>query len=421
VVLVAAERIVSVASGADLPVPEQAEIIDASGRYIVPGLMDANVHLCAAFTPELLLEFEGRYEEVIEEAAQVALRAGVTTVFDTWGPLRPLVAVRDRINRGEVTGSRIFLAGNIVGFDGPLSADHFKVGDVLGRDVVDRINGQWEFRVGRELLLLSRDEVGRRVRGYIESSGIDFLKYAATGHINSEFITFSDRVQRAIVEEAHAAGLTAQAHTTTPESLRMEIEAGADLLQHGNVTGPEVIPDETLDVIVDRRLPVAAFANTQTYMKWARAHLDSPVSAGFQTWEKNNRLLIERGARLLLTTDGYISTPRVLEHPQMGEWVRGPEFSMQLGESHFLWMQAVSELGMAPMQVLLSATRHLAEAYDVHAELGTLEPGKRADLLILEADPLEAVGNYRRCAAVMKDGEFVDREGLPVRRVLTAE
>jgi imidazolonepropionase-like amidohydrolase len=134
VILVDGRRIRSIAPRrADPTIPEDAEVIDAAGQYVVPGLMDANVHLFM-HVPDLVLEYEGRYQEIIEEAAQVALRSGVTSVFDTWGPLEPLTTVRDRINRGEVVGSRMFIAGHIIGFGGPFSADGASPGGLLGPD-----------------------------------------------------------------------------------------------------------------------------------------------------------------------------------------------------------------------------------------------------------------------------------------------
>jgi imidazolonepropionase-like amidohydrolase len=82
---------------------------------------------------------------------------------------------------------------------------------------------------------------------------------------------------------------------------------------------------------------------------------------------------------------------------------------MELGESHFLWLEAVVDRGMAPMDALLAGTRNIAEAYGQADHLGTLEPGKRADLVILEGNPLDDVRNYRRISAVMKDGALVDQ------------
>ncbi len=420
-VLVEGARIRYVAPATDGSVPQDAEVIDAGGKYVIPGLMDANVHLFAGITLDLLLEYRGRYAELVEEAAQIALKAGVTTVFDTWGPLEPLIEVRDRINRGEVTGSRMFVAGNIVGLGGPLSADFFPPGDVLEENTVAGINREWEQGVGSDLLWLTPEGVRARVRDYIERSGIDFIKYAASGHGSQrmQFITFSEQAQRIIVEEAHRAGLTAQAHTTSPESLRMEIEAGADLLQHGDVTGPEPMPEDTLRLIVERRLPVAALVCTVCYMEWVRRSGDEVLLEIHGEKDKNDRRLIEAGARLLLTTDGFAWGPRAWNHPKMAQIKDVDDTPTQLGESHVQWLQAVIERGMTPMEALLSATRHIAEAYHQADDLGTLEPGKYADLVILDADPLADVGNYRRIAHVMKAGELVDRNALPIRRILT--
>lgn len=124
-ILVDAGRIRAIGRREDLDVPAGAAMLDMTGKYVIPGLMNANVHLLVNATLETLLRFDGRYEELITEAAQVALKAGLTTVFDTWGPRRALMAVRDRIERGETVGSRIRCAGNIIGFDGPFSGDFF--------------------------------------------------------------------------------------------------------------------------------------------------------------------------------------------------------------------------------------------------------------------------------------------------------
>lgn len=422
VVVVDAGRISAAGRAAETPVPDGAEVVDALGRYVIPGLMDANVHLCAATMPDLTLEFEGRYADLVVEAAQISLRTGCTTVFDTWGPLEPLIGVRDRIARGEVVGSRIFAAGNIIGFGGPLSGDFFATGDMFGTDTVERINEQWEQGVGPDLMWLTPEGVRERVRAYLERSGVDLVKYAASGHKDMQFITFSEPAQRAIVDEGHRAGLTVQAHSTSPESLRMQIEAGADLLQHGDVTGKEPMPEATLKSIVERRLPVAALVCTERYMTWVREHGPELLKLVHVVKDDNDRRLIEAGARLLLTTDAFAFGARKRNHPAMARYMKGVVDSpVDLGESHFLWLQGVIERGMAPMEALLSATRYIAEAYGKADELGTVEPGKRADLLILEADPLQDVQNYRRIAAVMKDGVVVDRDVLPAERILTEE
>ncbi len=425
VVVIEDGRIRSVGPAATVVVPDDAEVIDATGGYVIPGLLDANVHLVAGLTPQVLLPYEDRYTELAVEAAQLTLRSGVTTVFDTWGPLDPLVAARDSIARGDVPGSRMYVAGNIIGFGGPLSGDFLPVDGSQAREAARRIDTQFEQGVGRDLLWLSPDGVRTRVRDYIERTGIDFVKYAASGHgaAFTPFIAFSAPAQRAIVEEAHRAGLTVQAHSTTVESLRMEVEAGADLLQHGEWTGPEPIPDETLAAIVDGRVPVAAIVSTERHLAWVREHGNERYRdlVFNKTRDENIRRLIAAGARLLLTTDGFVPATALLDDPSVSFLFSCDDSPNTLGDSHFVWLEAVIERGMPPMEALLSATRYVAEAYGQSDDVGTLEPGKRADLLVLDADPLEDVRNYRRISAVLKDGATVDRDALPTGRLLLGE
>jgi imidazolonepropionase-like amidohydrolase len=98
-------RIAAIDSPDALRVPAGATVIDARGKFVIPGLMDANVHLFGSATLERLARHLDHFEDVIAEAAQVALRGGLTTVFDTWGPRRALMAVRDRINAGSLPGA----------------------------------------------------------------------------------------------------------------------------------------------------------------------------------------------------------------------------------------------------------------------------------------------------------------------------
>src|SRR6185369_11021213 len=98
-------------------IPTGARQIDARGKWIVPGLIDTNVHLSLYGGQneryETLVRYEPRFDDIVLEAAQIDLSYGITTVRDSYGALVPLTHVRDRINRGEAVGARIFAAGNI--------------------------------------------------------------------------------------------------------------------------------------------------------------------------------------------------------------------------------------------------------------------------------------------------------------------
>jgi imidazolonepropionase-like amidohydrolase len=414
VVLIDDGRITAVESGS--AAPEGYPVLDAAGRYVIPGLMDANVHLCMPVAEEIVEageDYEARFAEMAEAAARALLAAGFTTVFDTWGPLGALKIARDRIDAGAAVGSRIRLAGTIVGFDGPLSPDFFAAPEGLSTDFVGRFNDDWVRGVGRNLMWLDLDGIRGAVRHYIESNGIDLVKYAASSHTGVPFLTFSTEVQRAIVEESHAAGLTVQAHTTSPESLRMAFEAGVDILQHGDVTGPALpIPEPVIAAIAARGTAVAAVVTTGRYLDWVTRN--APTTLGnfhSAARSENDRRLIAAGVPTLLTTDGFHWTAANSDHPDMGGFWRGAvDIPTRLGESHLTWLEGALEHGMSSGEALLAATRRVAEAYRVDDELGTLEPGKRADAVILDGDPLADVGAYGRIVEVVKDGRVVDRD-----------
>lgn len=421
VVLIRDGRITAVGPAGSVTIPANATRIDARNGFVIPGLMDANLHLYLNGDLETLIRYEGRYHEIIIEAAQIALRAGLTTVFDTWGPRAPLIRARDEVNAGRVPGSRFYLAGNIIGFTGPLGAD-FRAPSAAhaSRAFVQRTNALWEDGTGRELLWLTPDSVRQVIRGYTKL-GSDFLKFGGSGHVDMNLISFSERVQRAIVEEGHRAGMTVQAHTTSVESLDMAIEAGVDIVTHGDISGPtQRIPEVTLRKLAERKIAVSALAVTQRHLDAMAKHIPDGVLTPYMTVGRDNiRNMIRAGVTLLMSTDAGIENP-ILASESRTRAADTVDSRVKLGEGHFNALVAFEEAGMAPMEVLRSATSHVARAYRLEKDIGTLEPGRRADLVILDADPLASARNYRQIRAVIKDGVAVDRASLPRNPIISA-
>lgn len=420
-IVVEGGRIRAVGAGPSVAVPAGARRIDATGKYVIPGLMDANVHLIFGISIEFLARHEGHLEAMIEEAAQVALRNGLTSVFDSWGPLAPLLSVRDRIARGETPGARLFVAGNIIGFTGPFGRDFNPEGETrASAPFVKRINALWEEGTGPELLWLTPDSLTATIRRYA-ARPMDFLKFGVSGHTVPEMLMFSPEQQRAIITEARRAGKMVQTHTTSVESLRQAILAGVDLMQHCSITGRVPIPDASVQLMIDRKAWCAIQSKTAKRLAAEVAAAGAfPARLYYrellETADANDRRLIAARAPIVLATDSGIMDP--------DEWEATPpalrvDNATELGPAHFRWFDATAEKGMRPMDAILAATRNVAMAYRLIDELGTVEPGKRADLLILDGDPLKDIGNVRKIVTVMKDGVVVEVGRLPVRPVLT--
>ncbi|MEJ8569116.1 amidohydrolase family protein [Elongatibacter sediminis] len=424
VVVIDDGRISAAGPRTDVRIPQNAEVIDATGRYLIPGLMDANLHLYLNRDLETLIKYEGRYHEIIIEAAQIALKTGLTTVFDTWGPRAPLVRARDAINAGEVPGARIYLAGNIIGYGGIFSTDfNAPAAQFVSRAFARRLDEMWEQGTGQDLLWAEPEKVRAAVREYT-SLDVDFLKYGASGHALHEmrFISFSPRVQRIIIEEGHRAGLIVQAHTSTTESLDLAIEAGVDILTHCDVSGADtVLSDETIAKIAERGIPCSVIPVTQRRLEAMNAvDSDHWLPRYTANMKENQRRMIAAGVTLLVSTDAGITHP-VLASEATGIGAVRVDPRTTLGEGHFNALVGLEELGMDPMAVLQAATRNIAVAYHKEQELGTIEPGKRADLVILDHDPLEDARHYRSIATVIKDGEVVAIEGLPVAPLISSQ
>jgi imidazolonepropionase-like amidohydrolase len=288
--------------------------------------------------------------------------------------------------------------------------------------MIERVNALCAENVGPALSWMTPEQVAHEVRSYI-GKRIDFVKYASGEHRWGDPTTslvFSPRVQSTIVGETHAAGLTAQAHPSGLESLHAAIEAGCDLIQHCNITGPFPIPEDTLELMTKRRTGAVVFPFTDRRFKWVMENC--PIDrVYFEKSDQNCRNLLEAGAMLLLANDGAIWGPDLATDPLASKrWISPGEDDLNvLDQGHFVWLKAMEEKGMPPIEMLRAATINIAQAYGKQADLGTIEPGKLADLLILQKNPLERAEHYRLIDTVIKDGVLIDRNALPTTPILT--
>ena len=439
VIVVSGGRIVTVGEFAKIRLPVGARVIDAKGKWITPGFIDANVHVSIYSGIENFARYQDRFAAVALEAAQLHLKAGVTTVRDSYGMLAPLKATRDAINRGEAVGPRLLFAGNIVGWGGPWSFSFTGRPPENLSVLQEQMNDAIAAGGGEDLVNMEPDSLRAAINRYLDQ-GVDFLKFGGTSHFGFPvFIGFSERAHQVIVDAVHARGLVAETHSTTPEGLRIALRAGVDLVQH-----PEVLDvpmsDELVQLFVERKVVCGMLANTMTGKPWAdyarrRVREDSTAKLradsvqrgllrartgaeqrrdrgdqGMAIRRANAQKLIRAGCITAPATDNYLGLAPEFRRDAKPDW-------QEPGLGTLAAIEGFVELGMTPMQALTAATKNGAIASKALADYGTLEAGKAADLLILSADPLADIRNIRRLDLAMKGGAVIDHAALPTHPV----
>jgi imidazolonepropionase-like amidohydrolase len=446
VIVVDGARIAAIGPRSAVPIPAGATQVDVRGRWIIPGMIDTNVHLSLYGGQndryESMVRYQPRFDDIVLEAAQIDLSYGITTVRDSYGALLPLVKVRDQIARGDQVGARILAAGNILGWSGPYS---FSFSRVMGQLTLfqEQMNDFIAQGGGEELMAMSPPELRKAIDAYIDKRP-DFLKYGGTSHFSEPtFIGFSPESQKTIVEAGHARNLFVETHSTSAEGLRVSIAAGIDGIQHPELLDGQALPTDVVSSITSRNLVCSMLVSTITGPAWKRhlktrednekkkleAEKDRPsparekttaerrkeaadAGADLEMRRRNAQTLIRSGCRVTPGTDSYWAAA-----PELTRTPKPPDQDHGMGT--ILAIEGLVELGMTPSQALVAGTRNGAVAARGLKEFGTLEAGKFADLVVLSADPLADIANIRKVTAVWKEGRAVDREHLPRTRVLS--
>jgi imidazolonepropionase-like amidohydrolase len=436
-VLVKDKRITAVGPRGSVTVPAGTTVIDGTGKFVTPGFIDTNVHISMYANHETLARYLPRATEVVVEGAQLELKHGITTVRDSYGEMPTLIKVRDMIARGEVVGPRIQVAGNIVGWGGPFSISFSVMRDSGLTPFQEQVNDLITQGGGEELMDLTPDELRVAINKYLDK-GVDFVKYGGTSHWNNPvFIGFSPDAQKALVEEVHKRGKVAETHATSIEGLRLSINAGIDLIQHPEVLDPREMPDDLVQLIHDRKIIGSMLTNQIAGAAWKKhlktkeenAKKDAEAAKesegvsktktlaerreqartsglGIDMRRLNAQKLIKAGNILTPGTDNYVGTAPEFRRDPKPIWT-------EPGMGTITAIEGLVELGMTPAQAIVAATRNGALACRMTKDLGTIEVGKLADLLVLDADPLANIANIRKLRTVIKEGRVVDPAKLP--------
>jgi imidazolonepropionase-like amidohydrolase len=447
-VLVEGARITRVGAGDAVQIPTGATHIDGRGKFLLPGFIDTNVHLALHGNAEALIRYYDRYADIALESAQILLRNGITTVLDSYGPLQPLLAVRDAIARGDVPGPRVYVAGNIVGWGGPGSltfgspgsfAFDWEMFGLASKDLtylIEQIQDLFTEGTGEELIAMEPEELRQAMNAYLDK-GVDFVKYGGTTHAAwPAMILFSKEAQEVIVEETHRRGKTVQTHSTSPEGVRLALEAGIDLVQH-----PECLDvpmsDQVAELHAAHNVICSMHTGIYTGKAWeiyqkrleedeketAPASKRAPtgmerrrklIRHNFGWFRENARKLARTGCTLTAASDACsLRVPELTRDIDEDPW-----WPLPPGIGTLAVVEGLVDIGLTPMQALTAATRNGALAARALDEYGTIEVGKSADLVLLDADPLADIHNIRKQSMVMARGRIVDTAALPQTPVL---
>jgi imidazolonepropionase-like amidohydrolase len=411
-------------------IPPGARQIDVGGRFITPGFIDANVHL----TPYNSFDNFGGPDSLLVVAALKGAREmllrGITTARDTYGYLAPLIAARARLANDDV-GAALLVGGNIIGWGGPWSFSFTgSTGAQPQSDYARKVRDGTVLGMGENLVEIAPDSLARLIDAYIDR-GVDFVKLGVTAHFERPaYLLFSPRAIASMVGAAHARGKKVDAHAGTVEALRMAALGGVDVVQHPEIVGGSLIPPEVADSLRARHTICSMMPNRLTGPEWARfeAHLamggimwppelppalvaaraDSLKRLGidpaaqpraisvirFRNERANAELLIRSGCTIAVASDDLVPSPSSTTPHVMGNvFLSGVE--------------GLVEEGMTPAQALVAATWNGALAAGREREIGSIELGKQADLVVLEADPLKDIHNIRRLAFVVLRGQVV--------------
>lgn len=379
------DRIQRIADGLVDPTSlgDDVTLIDLSDHFVLPGLMDMHVHLRGELNANQRTEALTLTSETMTLRAQVngmkTLRAGFTTVRDLGAPPAVIYALRDAIDSGLVQGPRIFAAGSsLAATGGHGDVDGYKA-ELLELWTPDTI---CDGPVG------CRAAVRRAVK-----FGADWIKITATGGVLSDTGTglnqqMTDDELKEIMDTAHALGVRVAAHAHGVDGINAALRAGVDSIDHGTFLDEESVKlfRETGAYWVPTLLPGALLPAQMDGNPFFTPEIREKVDLATSASEEGFRLAYRRGVRIAFGTDSGV-TPH-------GENAR--EFALMV------------DRGMSEADAIRSATVVTAELLGVSDELGTLEPGKIADLVAVAGNPLQDITELERVQAVIRSGKLID-------------
>ena len=366
--------------------PAGATIVDERGRTVMPGMTDVHVHLTQTsgtpwysyFTKKCSVPYATTLG--LTHALEMA-RGGFTTVRDLGGDASAVTAVRDAVAEGRFPGPRIRVSGD------PLSiiGGHADAATGLPPELAQAVNDAHL----SPAVCTGVEQCQTAVRK-LAAEGVDVIKIMATGGVLDPGAMgleqhFSDAEMKGIVEAAHAMHLKVAAHAHGAQGILAATNAGVDSIEHGtflDAKGAQAMKAHGTYYSAT----LMAFSGVQALMGSGKLPPESEAKARqtFAVWGKGLNLAYRSGVKIALGTDSAVAP-----HNQANK-----ELELM-----------VTKGGMTPRDALIAATKGGPDLLDISSETGTLDPGKSADLIAVEGDPLVDPTAVQRVGYVMVGGK----------------
>jgi len=389
VILVDGDSIVAAGPAAEVPVDPEAQVIDLSDKTLLPGLMDAHIHLMGLTSMEDLAELIRTPPPLAAlrtvSDARKLLEAGFTSVRTVGGPVA--IYLKQAIEEGVLSGPRIMASGRSFiqtsggGDPWDIPLELMQLAASLGRGLAETVDGPVECRKG----------VRRRLR-----EGADLIKILTTGAVFSKEnpptrVGFTQPEIDALVDESHRLGLKVACHAHGTAGIRGALLAGVDSIEHGTY-----LDDECIELMLEKgTYLVPTFAIFRRVMDTTGQDVpEYALRQGLEAHETHERTFLKAyraGVNVGCGTD-FVGPPPIEHGPNALELVY------------------LVEVGMAPMDVIVSATGGNADLLGLGERTGTITAGKWADIIAVENNPLDDMKTLLSVPFVMKGGEVVKHE-----------